>query len=73
MKGKVFVYGFAAVCLLAAVVNNSVITKGENTADKAGKTNAQSNVYDIEILAQSADNEGEILLTRVGYVTSYNS
>ena len=72
MKGKVFVYGFAAVCLLAAVANNSVITKGENTADKAGKTNAQSNVYDIEILAQSADTEGEILLTRVGYVTSYN-
>ena len=47
MKGKVFVYGFAAVCLLAAVANNSVITKGENTADKAGKTNAQSNVYDM--------------------------
>ena len=72
MKSKVVVYGFAALCILAAVGNNSVITKGESTAYKAGKNNVKSNVYDIEILAQSADNEGEILLTRVGYVTSYN-
>ena len=72
MKSKVVVYGFAALCILAAVGNSSVITKGESTADKAGKNNVKSNVYDIEILAQSADTEGEILLTRVGYVTSYN-
>ena len=87
MKSKVVVYGFAALCILAAVAvqkisadkvdvadvdNSAVVTKGESAADMDGKSNAQSNAYNIEILAQSADTDGEILLTRVGYVTSYN-
>ena len=70
MKSKVVVYGFAALCILAAVAvqkisadkvdvadvdNSAVMTTGESTADKDGKTNAQSNAYNIEILAQSAD------------------
>ena len=73
MKSKVVVYGFAALCILAAVAvqkisadkvdvadvdNSAVVTKGESAADKAGKTNAQSNAYNIEILAQSANTDG---------------
>ena len=80
MKSKIFVYGFAAMCIVAAVAvqkmsadkgqaadieNVAVETKSERNPKAVGNS-------DVEILAQCADNKGEILLTREGYVTSYN-
>ena len=80
MKSKIFVYGFAAMCIVAAVavqkmsadkgqaadIENVVVeTKSERNPKAVGNS-------DVEILAQCADNKGEILLTREGYVTSYN-
>ena len=81
MKSKVLVYGFAAMCILAAVAvqrlsadkgqaadveNAVVVTKGVDASDAVGK-------LDVEVLAQCTDNKGEIMLTRVGYVASYNT
>ena len=91
MKSKVLVYGFAAMCILAAVAvqrlsadkgkaadieNAVVVTKGENASEQTednSDTGKGDNVENIEVLAQCSDTQGEILLTRVGYVTSYNS
>ena len=85
MKSKALVYGFAAMCILAAVaVQRLSADKGHVAekvnesgalvvADTAKETLGENVETAVEVLAQCADNKDEILLTRVGYVTSYNT
>ena len=78
MKSKALVYGFAALCILAAVaVQRLSADKGADieTAVVVNKSENSPNADrndDVEVLAQCADNKNEIMLTREGYVTSYN-
>ena len=85
MKSKALVYGFAGLCILAAVaVQRLSADKGHVAekvnesgalvvADTAKETLGENVETAVEVLVQCADNKDEILLTRVGYVTSYNT
>lgn len=74
MKSK-FVYALIALCLMAAaaVKGLSGEDRDELSDSPKGKVEAGApSETDISVLAKIADTEGEIMLVRVGYTTSYN-
>ena len=72
MKSKIFVYGFAAMCIVAAVAVQKMSADKGHTEQVENTTVVMKGDDNIEVLAQCSDTQGEILLTREGYVTSYN-
>ena len=86
MKRK-FIYALIALCVMAAAAvkglseenkdgqkGSSVgnVEASENKAGHSGPMSGTSNETCVSVLAQLADAEGEIMLVRVGYTTSYN-
>ena len=74
MKSK-FVYALIALCLMAAAAVKGLSGEGRDELSYSPKDKVEagtSSETDISVLAKIADTEGEIMLVRVGYTTSYN-
>ena len=74
MKSK-FVYALIALCLMAAAAVKGLSGEGRDELSDSPKDKVEAGApseTDISVLAKLADAEGEIMLTRVGYTTSYN-
>ena len=74
MKSK-FVYALIALCLMAAAAVKGLSGEGRDELSDSPKDKVEagtSSETDISVLAKIADTEGEIMLVRVGYTTSYN-
>ena len=74
MKSK-FVYALIALCLMAAAAVKGLSGEGRDELSDSPKDKVEagtSSETDISVLAKIADTEGEIMLIRVGYTTSYN-
>ena len=74
MKSK-FVYALIALCLMAAAAVKGLSGESRDELSDSPKDKVEagtSSETDISVLAKIADTEGEIMLVRVGYTTSYN-
>ena len=74
MKRK-FVYALIALCLMAAAAVKGLSGEGRDELSDSPKDKVEAGApseTDISVLAKIADTEGEIMLVRVGYTTSYN-
>lgn len=74
MKSK-FVYALIALCLMAAAAVKGLSGEGRDELSDSPKDKVEAGApseTDISVLAKIADTEGEIMLVRVGYTTSYN-